>query len=85
VGLGRPRARRRLARGGVRPSSEAETSPRGTGADLGPWALLSPGLQLSRACFGVCRYVRLCFIFLRKGSSPRLLGDPYVCPRQRAE
>jgi hypothetical protein len=29
VGLRRPRARRRLARGGVRPSSEVETRPRG--------------------------------------------------------
>jgi hypothetical protein len=29
VGLRRPRARRRLVRGGVRPSSEAEARPRG--------------------------------------------------------
>jgi hypothetical protein len=41
-----PRVRQRLARGGVRPSSEAENRPRGTAVDrlvgrrgfFGPWA-----------------------------------------------
>jgi hypothetical protein len=100
-GASGPRARGRLARGGVRPlseaeflrcgaqsSSETEIRPRGTAAvrlvgrcgflGRGPFCF---GPQPNGACFGVCGFVSLRFIIFRKGHSPRLLGDPYGCPR----
>jgi hypothetical protein len=53
-----PRARRRIARGGARPSSEVENRPRGTAAGrlvgrygfFGPWAFRF-GLRPHGACF----------------------------------
>jgi hypothetical protein len=49
---------------------------------LGPWALLCFRPRPRGACFVVCGFVRLIFIIFRKGCFPRLLGDPYSCPRQ---
>jgi hypothetical protein len=94
VGLGLPRARRRLARGGVKPSSEAEALWRDAWSSsegypdrpfggpprlLGPWALLFFGPRPRGAFFVVCGFVHLLLIIFRQGFS-RLLGDPYGCP-----
>jgi hypothetical protein len=127
-GSRRPRVRQRLARGvpvsramckltrgGVRPSSEAETCPRGCqalkqGGDsaaqrwalkrdgdspegycdrpfggplrlLGPWALLCFGPRPREAFFVVCGLFVLPLTIFREGCFPRLLEDPYGCPR----
>jgi hypothetical protein len=84
-----PRVRRRIARGGARPSSEAENRPRGIAAGQW-WAVvvsLGPGpsyfgLRPRGACF--FRIVACLFVFyyFRKGGLLRLLGDPHGCPRQ---
>jgi hypothetical protein len=71
-----PRARRRPARGVPRPTSWWAVA---ASLGRGPFHF---GLRPQRSVFfwGSWR-VRLRFIIFRKGGFPRLLGDPYGCPR----
>jgi hypothetical protein len=86
-GASGPRARQRIRGAAISPLAGRRLA-RGVLRSVVSWAaaaswVVGPSLvQGARgACFAACGFICLPFIIFRKGCFPRLLGDPYGCPR----